>query len=362
MSDTESLITDWLSSLQPGLKDDIDASRETLVHAAKLFRDAIPTALTETPSTLSLLLARQTPLQKFLHVLEDSPVACNWTPFMEAGQPPLMTKIIFARGWLLETPSSMHCVNARICLAILISISSDEPDFTNMWRKLFNIFKPSTPPKPNPSDQPIRKQTPTAHNSGGLRDTETTHHLVDPVLRRELHLLLYPDTPGFITTYFKRQDLAFENSAALRTTTDGWTGWPDNLDGGNVWAWFKLVADAILPPDATGAYYSSADKILSGSLAVRKTDIVLLYPTNVTKKNPKGIELNKGQFAWKDVLVVGELKPTSKKPGDSIIQLAGYVREIFYAQSNRRFVHAFTLAGDELRTWIFHRGGGVRES
>lgn len=89
----------------------------------------------------------------------------------------------------------------------------------------------------------------------------------------------------------------------------------------------------------------------------RKTDIVL-YPTIVTKKNPKGIRLNKGRCAWKDVLVVGELKPTSKKPSDLIIQLAGYVREIFYVQLNRRFAHAFTLAGDLLRTWIFRRGGG----
>lgn len=152
--------------------------------------------------------------------------------------------------------------------------------------------------------------------------------------------------------------------------------WPH---GKHVWPWFKGVTDTILPPAAAAAYYSSAVTVLSGSSAARKTAIVL-YQTSATKKNPKGIQSNNGRYAWKEVLVVGELtfargpfsqllagpnllprlysKPARKTPGDLFIQLAGYIHEIFYVQSNRRFIHAFTIAGDLLRTWIFHRGGG----
>lgn len=127
---------------------------------------------------------------------------------------------------------------------------------------------------------------------------------MDPLLRDELHLRLYPDTPEFTPTCFKCQSLAFQKSASLRTK-DGWTEWPANPDGKNVWAWFKPTTDKILPPDATAAYYPSPDTVLSGSLAARKTDIVL-YPTSVTKKNPKGIRSINRRYSWKDVLV-GEL-------------------------------------------------------
>lgn len=44
--------------LLPDLKADIDTSKDTLTDTTKHFRDAIAPASPETPSTVSLLLAR----------------------------------------------------------------------------------------------------------------------------------------------------------------------------------------------------------------------------------------------------------------------------------------------------------------
>ena len=62
---------------------------------------------------------------------------------------------------------------------------------------------------------------------------------------------------------------------------------------------------------------------------------------------------------WDQVRVIGELKANDKisNHADVILQVAGYVRQIFQSQYSRVFVHAFTLCGDLLRAWIFDRCG-----
>ncbi|RPB20402.1 hypothetical protein L211DRAFT_775192, partial [Terfezia boudieri ATCC MYA-4762] len=54
-----------------------------------------------------------------------------------------------------------------------------------------------------------------------------------------------------------------------------------------------------------------------------------------------------------------ELKAASARDGapDTVMQLAGYVREVFGAQVTRRFVHAFTICGPFLRCFLFDRAG-----
>lgn len=357
MSVNDPCTADWLSSLPLDLRTDIESSHATLTQAIALFKFALGPEPLKTPViSLPFLLASQTPFEKLLDVLKDSPVACNWTPFMTPGRPQLRAKIIKATGWLADVPSSMdNSWEPALCSAIILSLLPVETEYPGIWRQIFAVFESKTPPA-LASDHPPMKQTPITQHSGNLLDTNSTHDAVDPTLRRELNLRLYPDTPGFIAEFFQPQQHAFGISAPLSAAGNGWSTWPSTPDGKNVWPWFKLVTDTILPADVKVAYYSSADTALTGSRATRKTDIVL-YPTTPTKKNPKGVRLNQGKYAWKDVLVVGELKSTSQKPGDQMIQLAGYVREIFYVQHGRRFVHAFTLAGDLLRTWIFHRGG-----
>ncbi|KAL7276896.1 hypothetical protein RUND412_000088 [Rhizina undulata] len=67
---------------------------------------------------------------------------------------------------------------------------------------------------------------------------------------------------------------------------------------------------------------------------------------------------NAKNLSWRRVLVIGELKGGKKKDDEKwSIQFAYYVREIFYAQPRRRFVHAFLIHRDKMRMWLFHRSG-----
>ena len=65
------------------------------------------------------------------------------------------------------------------------------------------------------------------------------------------------------------------------------------------------------------------------------------------------------KYDWSNVLVVGEFKLNPDKDGRtaSLVQLAGYAREVFGAQPGRRFVHGYTLCGDQMRLYLFDRSG-----
>ncbi|CCU82162.1 serine/threonine protein kinase Sgk2 [Blumeria hordei DH14] len=58
---------------------------------------------------------------------------------------------------------------------------------------------------------------------------------------------------------------------------------------------------------------------------------------------------------WRDVQVVGILtnSTTCENWQNMFLQLACYMREVFYAQPLRRFAHAFLLYGTQLRLWVF---------
>jgi hypothetical protein len=60
---------------------------------------------------------------------------------------------------------------------------------------------------------------------------------------------------------------------------------------------------------------------------------------------------------WEDVLVVGELKESGQKSKGLWLQMGSAVRSVFSSQPTRLFVHAFTLTGTEMETWVFDRSG-----
>lgn len=83
-----------------------------------------------------------------------------------------------------------------------------------------------------------------------------------------------------------------------------------------------------------------------GHVSDRKPDL-FLYPPGISDPD------------WADVLVVGEMKQNRALSLDvkMIVQFAGYARTMFATQHTRRFVHGFTLCGEYMRCWLFHRGG-----
>jgi hypothetical protein len=95
--------------------------------------------------------------------------------------------------------------------------------------------------------------------------------------------------------------------------------------------------------------WSSAG-VLRGSEADRKLDILL---------TPADAVLLHGEHDWSNVLVIGEHKqnPDEDSSTKTLVQLAGYVREVFGSQPERRFVPGFTICGSIIRLWIFDRSG-----
>jgi Fungal protein kinase len=97
-------------------------------------------------------------------------------------------------------------------------------------------------------------------------------------------------------------------------------------------------------------YYTSANKVLRGSEADRKLDIFL---------TPADANLPDCEHDWSNVLVIGEHKqnPDEDRSIKTLVQLAGYAREVFGSQPDRRFVPGFTICGSLIRLWVFDRSG-----
>ena len=108
-------------------------------------------------------------------------------------------------------------------------------------------------------------------------------------------------------------------------------------------------------------YGTSCVKAVCGGDSKLHPDLLICTPPfNYTIQNfLTGDRIEQSQFNWDRIRVVGELKSNAvySNHANTIIQLAGYVRQIFLAQPNRRFVHGFTLCSDNLRAWIFDRSG-----
>lgn len=278
--------------------------------------------------------------------------------------------------WLWDDNPSDQDDEYRVCRVVLgLAVGKNTIPF--IWNVLFDLFaaptkhatlpppktattnslqsKSLTPESAKSNSLSRTKDTPYKDSSGNKIGQEETHRAVDNALRGELNHRLYPDTKDFIETYFPSQEIAFQSSHALRNRSDGrWTHWPDGAGQDDVIAWFFKTTDALLGPARTKQYYSSRNKVIAGSTAFRKVDIFLSQKGEGRRNN------NDNEVNWADITVVGELKQGRGQNARSelLIQLAGYIREVFGCQHNRRFVHAFTLTKEYLRCWIFHRGGG----
>ncbi|KAG6263252.1 hypothetical protein E4U48_006844 [Claviceps purpurea] len=72
------------------------------------------------------------------------------------------------------------------------------------------------------------------------------------------------------------------------------------------------------------------------------------------KKNGSAVE----QHDWRDVLAIGRLAQSEQTEAkELLLKLGSGVREVFAQQPTRRFVHAFTLTGKTMETWVFDRSG-----
>ncbi|KAG6038875.1 hypothetical protein E4U19_007921 [Claviceps sp. Clav32 group G5] len=61
---------------------------------------------------------------------------------------------------------------------------------------------------------------------------------------------------------------------------------------------------------------------------------------------------------WGDVLAIGRLAQSEQTEAkELLLEFGSAVREVFAQQPTRRFVHAFTMTGTTMETWVFDRSG-----
>ncbi|KAA8895204.1 hypothetical protein FN846DRAFT_348490 [Sphaerosporella brunnea] len=133
-----------------------------------------------------------------------------------------------------------------------------------------------------------------------------------------------------------------------------WTTWPVNLSTTNVLDFFFDVLARLRHRWAGAAdafdYAASGSIVLENGYGQRATDFVVVVGRHRKRELP---------LSWRNVRVVGAVRSNAAESNldDTVLQVADYAREAFRCQPNRRWVHAFTLCGSELRVWRFNRAG-----
>ena len=116
---------------------------------------------------------------------------------------------------------------------------------------------------------------------------------------------------------------------------DSWCGWPEPPLQSPFFEWFMKFQDTVLKGPLP-KYYTSANKVLRGLEVDRKLDIFLA---------PSDAAFEDGEHDRSSVLVAGEHKrnPDDDRSIATLVQLAGYAREVFGSQPDRRFIPGFTI-------------------
>jgi hypothetical protein len=234
-------------------------------------------------------------------------------------------------------------------------VVNNAPD-VEIWRAVLDLIALASPKQLTPPTafEKAVFDTPLRSSSASQRGIEQTHDEVDQRILEELTGRVYYNVGGFYERYFEGKSWAnnarviYEESRA-QYTEGRWSGWPEPSIQGPFFEWFMKFEDTVLS-GLGHRYYTSANKVLRGSEADRKLDIFL---------TPADAALPEGEHDWSNVLVIGEHKqnPDEDHSTKTLVQLAGYAREVFGSQPDRRFVPGFTICGSVMRLGVFDRSG-----
>ncbi|CAM6004313.1 unnamed protein product [Sphagnum balticum] len=252
--------------------------------------------------------------------------------------------------------NQLEIASAIPLVRCMVRNGSDGPTWSDadLWQKVFAFITHTTAASRPTTYEKADVDTPLRSSSASQMGMEQTHDDVDQRILEELTGRVYYDVEGFFERYFDDQAWTaqardiYEQSRG-QYTGGRWMRWPEPSIQGSFFAWFMTFQDTILG-DRGRRYHTSANKVLRGSEADRKLDIFL---------TPANAALPDGEHDWSNVLVVGEHKQNSDQDTSSktLVQLAGYTRELFGSQPDRRFVPGFTICGSLIRLWIFDRSG-----
>ena len=214
------------------------------------------------------------------------------------------------------------------------------------------------------------KNTPNRANSGvSSNPWNQTHNYLDGLIACELQDNVFTDVDGFLK-FFNHISIDQEIYTTRSTMTE-FEAWMECTNKSTIKFemkgrhWFNLLSNLAQHPSRF--FYGSGDYPLGDAHheAVRKCDIFLSRTLSDEEDqmainppaNNRVKDENMVKHSWKHVLVPGEFKYNSREDCSQriLIQLAGYVREVYGAQPGRMFVHAFTVCGSIVRFWLFDR-------
>jgi hypothetical protein len=214
------------------------------------------------------------------------------------------------------------------------------------------------PPAPHPATPPASippsfDGTPITHSSASQQGDEQTRRLVEDRIFKEIKYCTYPGVGGFFSKYFDGEEWTEEskrvyNTVKGRHVNGRWTYFPEMPTEKAVYDWLSRFQDKFLS-DARGIYYTSkSGSELTGTEARRQLDVFV---------KPSDVDRSSAKHDWKDVRVIGELRASNSDWKTKLLQLSRYVRDVFFTQPTRRFVHGFTILGTTMELWVFDRSG-----
>ncbi|VCU40003.1 Bgt-20360 [Blumeria graminis f. sp. tritici] len=203
--------------------------------------------------------------------------------------------------------------------------------------------------------------------------TEQTMLHLKMMLRRELYGSVFINVYGFCSKYFTQKSwtnncIELAKEYVKRSGEDD-LKFPTDLDEILVWEWMKNVENKIFHSSKESSETSTES---SNSLPAQA--VPLLKSTQHRMKQAGTIDgaqlerqvdyyitrrdLSTSSHDWRDVLVIGEL---TKSPPDEFmkkfLQLSALMRELFFAQPLRQFVHGLILFGKSLLLWVYDGSG-----
>ncbi|KAK5999022.1 hypothetical protein PT974_01409 [Cladobotryum mycophilum] len=215
---------------------------------------------------------------------------------------------------------------------------------------LIQAISHSTPPQ----SLPPSFETPITHSSASQQGSEQTRRKIEPRVFEEIRHCTHRAVRGFHEKYFqgnkwnRRAKRIWQSAKSHYSDSDKkWTQLPDAGTEDEVCDWWLGLQQELLANEGA-AYFRSTQDNRVGAKVQRQLDLF------VKKRRD---EASAAKHDWRHVLVIGELKKSELQNKALWLQIGSAVRNVFAGQPTRLFVHAFTLTGTEIETWIFDRSG-----
>ncbi|MCJ1242411.1 hypothetical protein MMC14_010419 [Varicellaria rhodocarpa] len=220
----------------------------------------------------------------------------------------------------------------------------------DIWSTVINLIITISRLTPPISIPPSFDGTPITHSSASQQGEEQTRRLLEGRIFEEILSCTYRGVGGFFSKYFEGKEWN-ERSKKVYNAVKGrhidgrWTDFPEVPTEKAVYKWLSRFQDEFLS-DARGIYYTSkSSSELTGAEARRQLDVFV---------KPSGVD---AKHDWKDVQVIGELRASNSDWKTKLLQLGRYMRDVFFTQPTRRFIHGFTILGTTMELWVFDRSG-----